>query len=233
MTASLSSSTRLVNTSAELAAIARISNAVINVQPGLRPPRRPGARDRTEFICAAPPRRFAPLAVPRSREVPPAGLEVPQPHHCRPTLPDCTWTRSIRVVRPLRRFLPGLRFRSTARTRPESRRRLAAVLQPQRGDEQSQRTGRRDHGAAGVLGCGLQRGPPRQQVAQHARARSPAPTPPSTPTPWRPPRCGPPPADAASRPGTDLAVHRSWSGRSAPRRLGDARPPAAISRSTP
>ena len=40
MTASLSNSTRLVNTSAELAAMASTSNTVSSTQPGLRPPRR-------------------------------------------------------------------------------------------------------------------------------------------------------------------------------------------------
>src|SRR3954463_13868651 len=40
MTASFSNSTRLVNTSAELAKIARTSNTVNSSQPGLRPLRR-------------------------------------------------------------------------------------------------------------------------------------------------------------------------------------------------
>ncbi len=39
MTASLSSSTLLVNTRAELATMARTSNVVKSSQPGLRPPR--------------------------------------------------------------------------------------------------------------------------------------------------------------------------------------------------
>ena len=55
MTASFSSSTRLVNTNAELAPMARTSSTVNSSQPGLRPPRRLRApRDRTVMGVTVP-----------------------------------------------------------------------------------------------------------------------------------------------------------------------------------
>src|SRR5689334_873300 len=101
MTASLSNSTRLVNTSAELARIASTSNTVRSSQPGLRPLRR-GRAPRVRPVMG---RLYPPQVIAR--------------------VVHSGDSRSAIVLQLLRGPFAVLRWLL---------RRLAAMLQPQRGD---------------------------------------------------------------------------------------------------
>src|SRR6478672_1171513 len=134
ITASFSNSTRLVNTSAELAMIASTSNTVNSSQPGLRPLRR-GRAPRVNTVMG----RLYPSQVTQRVE-------------------RCGDSRSARVIQllcgafaVLRRLLRG----------------LAAMLEPQCGDQQRERTHRRNDRPCRVLACDPERAAPWQKVDEH------------------------------------------------------------------